>query len=64
MDNELSVKKASKLLSAAVLGVEAYVVEVESHLAVNEPELCPEGSSKRSPKPLELRRLEFLALRK
>ena len=32
MENELSVKKASKLLSAAMLGVEAYIVEVESHL--------------------------------
>ena len=32
MENELSANKASKLLSAAVLGVEAYVVEVESHL--------------------------------
>ena len=32
MENDLNINKASKLLSAAVLGVEAYVVEVESHL--------------------------------
>ena len=32
MENDLSINKASKLLSAAVLGVEAYIVEVESHL--------------------------------
>ena len=41
MDNDISVNKASKLLSAAVLGVEAYVVEVESHHTVSEPKHCP-----------------------
>ena len=37
MDNDISANKASKLLSAAVLGVEAYIVEVESHLDAQLP---------------------------
>ena len=44
MDNELSVNNASKLLSAAVLGVEAYIVEVEPHHTVSDP-----GAARLSP---------------
>ena len=37
MENAIDTNKASKLLSAAVLGVEAYIVEVESHLDAQLP---------------------------
>ena len=43
MENKLNTNKASKLLSAAVLGVEAYIVEVESHLDAQLPAFVTVG---------------------
>ena len=43
MENTIDTNKASKLLSAAVLGVEAYIVEVESHLDAQLPAFVTVG---------------------